>query len=74
MSDTLASQRPRLGDACQGDDKATLMKSFSFVFKISFLPNYRVKHYDYIVTWCSGIACNWCVSLDMWVNFSFNIV
>ena len=27
-----------------------------FVFKISFLPKYRVSNnYDYIVKWCSGI-------------------
>ena len=36
------------------------------------LPNNRVK-YDYIVKWCSGVACNWCVSLstglyrDVWI-------
>ena len=29
------------------------------------LPNYCVKYYDYIVKWCSGLACNWCVSLDI---------
>ena len=23
-----------------------------------------IKNYDYIVKWCSGIACNWCVQQD----------
>ena len=44
---------------------AILLNSLSFVFKISFLPKYRVIYYDYIVKWCSGIKCNWCVSLDI---------
>ena len=30
-----------------------------------FLYNYRVNYYYYIVRWCSGVACNWCVSLDV---------
>ena len=25
------------------------------MFNISFLPKYRVKYYDYMVKWCSGI-------------------
>ena len=36
-----------------------------FVFTISLLPNYRVKYYDYIEKWYSGVACNWCVPLDI---------
>ena len=24
-----------------------------------------VKYHDYIVKWCSGIVCNWCLSLDI---------
>ena len=28
---------------------ATLLNSLSFVFKISFLPKYRVIYYDYIL-------------------------
>ena len=40
------------------------MNSSFFVFKISPLRNYRVKYYDYIVKWCSGIACDWSASLD----------
>ena len=40
---------------------ATLLNSIYFVFKISFLPKYRVIYYDYTVKWCSLINCNWCV-------------
>ena len=36
-----------------------------FVFRVSFLPKYRVKYYDYIVKWCGGLACDWCASLDI---------
>ena len=36
-----------------------------FLFNISFLPNYRVKDYDYVVKCCSGMTCNWCVSLGI---------
>ena len=28
----------------------------NFCVKILLLPNYRVKYYDYIVKWCSGIV------------------
>ncbi len=35
------------------------MNSLFFVFKILLLHNYRVKYYDYIVKWCSGVACDW---------------
>ena len=42
-----------------------LLNSLYFAFKNSFLPKYRVKFYDYIVKWCSGIQCNWCVSMDI---------
>ena len=65
MPATLARQRPRLGDACQNGKMATLLNSIFFVFEMLFPPNYRVKYYDYIVKWCSGITCNWCVSLDI---------
>ena len=36
-----------------------------FRFEISFLPKCCVKYYDYVVKWCSGVACNWCISLDI---------
>ena len=66
MPSKLAWQRPGLGDACQSGKMATLLNSLLFfVFKISLLTNYGVKYYDYIVKWCSGIACNWCASLDV---------
>ena len=57
--------RTGLGDACQSGNMSILLNSLFFVFKISFLPNYCVKYYDYIVKWYSGVACNWCVSLDI---------
>ena len=44
-----------LGSACQISDMAALLNSLSFAFKNLFLPKYRVKYYDYIVKWCSGI-------------------
>ena len=34
---------------------AALLNSLFFMFKISSLPKYRVKYYDYIIKWCSGI-------------------
>ena len=57
MPVSLARLRPRLGDTCQSGEMATLLNSLSFVFNISFPPNYRVKYYDY-----NG---NWCVSLNI---------
>ena len=42
-----------------------LMNSSFFAFKMSLLRNYCGKYYDYVVKWCSGIACNWCASLDI---------
>ena len=44
--------------------------SIVFVFNISSLPIYRVKYYDYIVEWCSGVACNWCISLDFGLSLA----
>ena len=35
------------------------------MFKISFLPKYHVNYYAYIIKWCFGLQCNWCVSLDI---------
>ena len=58
---TLAWQRPSLGDSCQNGKMATLLNSLFFMFKISFLPKYRVKHYDYIVK-----------SDGYFLHFSFN--
>ena len=54
-----------LFDVCQSCNISTLLNSLFLVFNISFLPrpNYRVKYFDYIVKWCSGVACNWQVSL-----------
>ncbi len=52
---TLIWPRQSIGGSCQSTEMATLLNSISFVFKISFLPKYRVIYYDYIVKWCSGI-------------------
>ena len=65
MPGKLACQRRSIGDLCQSGKMAALLNSFFFELKISFLPKHRVKYYDYIVKWCSGIHCNWCVSLDV---------
>ena len=43
------------GGSCQSGNMAALLNSLVFVFRISFLPKYRVKYYEYIVKWCSGI-------------------
>ena len=40
---------------CQSSEMAALLNSLSFAFANSFLPKYRVKYYDYIVKWCSGV-------------------
>ena len=43
----------------------------TFRQKISLLANYRVKYPDHIIVkWCSGITCNWCVSLDDGLNLA----
>ena len=55
MPATLMWLRQSTGGSCQSSEMATLLNSLSFVFKISFLPKYRVIYYDYIVKWCSGI-------------------
>ena len=44
---------------------AALLNSLSFAYTHSFLPKYRVEYYNYIIKWCSGISCNWCVSMDI---------
>ena len=36
-------------------EMAALLNSLSFALTNSFLPKYRVKYYDSIVKWCSGI-------------------
>ena len=53
-----------LGSSCQTIKMAALLKSLFFVFKISFLPKYRVIYYDCckVMQWD---ICNWCVSLDI---------
>ena len=55
----LAWHQPGLGDACQSGKMALF-----FMFNILFLPNYRVKYYDYIVKLFSGVTCYWGISMD----------
>ena len=52
-------------DERQSGKTTTLFQSLFFVFRISFMANYRDKYYDYIVKWCSAVARNCCVSLDI---------
>ena len=40
-----------LWHACQSGNMAILLTSLFFVFKIFFLPKYRVNYYDYIIKW-----------------------
>ena len=65
MLRTLAWRRAGLDHACQSSNMAMLLNSILFVFEISFLPKYRVNYYYYIIKWCFGISCNWCVSLGI---------
>ena len=44
-----------IAGGCQRSEMAALLNSLSFAFANSFLPKYRVKYYDYIVKWCSGV-------------------
>ena len=37
--------------SCKIANMAALLKSLFFVFNISFLRNYHIKYYDYIVKW-----------------------
>ena len=53
---TVAVRRKALPvHGCQTREMAALFNSLSFAFANSFLPKYRVKYYDYIIKWCSGI-------------------
>ena len=54
-----------LGSSCQTGKMAALLNSLFFVFKIGFVPKYRVIHYDYIVKWCSGNIMYTVCTLDI---------
>ena len=69
MSATLNWPRQSTGDACQSSEMAALLNSLYFVFKNVFLPKYCDKHYDYIVTWCSGISCDWYIAAYNYTDF-----
>ena len=53
---TLNWPRQSIGDGCQSSEMAALLNSLYFAFTNSCLPKYRVKCYDYIVKWCSGVG------------------
>ena len=52
---TLIWPRQSSGGGYQSSAMAALLNSLPFAFRNSFLPKYRVKYYDYVVKWCSGI-------------------
>ena len=54
MPATLILPRRNMGSSCQTGKIAALLNSLFFVFKISFLPKYRVIYSDYIVKWYVG--------------------
>ena len=68
---TLIWPRKSLASSCQSTEMVTLLNSIYFVFRISFLPKYRVIYYDYTVNWCSLINCNLCVYCWILWNFGF---
>ena len=51
MLRTLAWRRAGLDRASQSGNMAILLTSLLFVFKISFLPKYRINYYDCIIKW-----------------------
>ena len=55
MPATLIWPRQSIDGSCKNSEMAALFNSLSFAFTNSFLSKYRVKYYDYIVKWCSGI-------------------
>ena len=55
MPATLIWTPQSIAGGCQTSEMAALLNSLFFAFTNSFLPKYRVKYYDYIIKWCSGI-------------------
>ena len=70
----------KLYETCGCNNKTIFQKRATFTFPtvdicreiqpggaqaLVMLHNYRVKYYDYIAKLCSGIACDWWVSLDI---------
>ena len=49
MPATLIWPRRSIGSSCQTENMAALLNSLFFMFKIFFLPKYRIIYYDYIV-------------------------
>ena len=52
---TLNWPRQSIGGGCQSSEMAALFNTLYFAFTNSCLPKYRVKCYDYIVKWYSGL-------------------
>ena len=64
MANTLARQRPSIGDTCQSGKMATVEYTI-FVLKFPLCLTTVSNIMSVIVKWCSGVVCNWCVSLDI---------
>ena len=68
MGDVFYEQIHRMCFWCKGFNN-----HYFCIFNISFLHNHRVKYDDYIVKWCSGVACNWCVSLYIGLTLALSL-
>ena len=74
MPGTLTWQLQSLGDSCQPKWKdVDTIEFIIFRIKFFFLPKYRVKYYDDVVKWCSGIySVLVCIAgYNYCLNFSF---
>ena len=65
MPATLNWPRQSICGGCQSSEMAAPLNSLSFALQNRFCRSTVSNNYDYIVKWCSGISCNWCVSLDI---------
>ena len=63
MSGTLAWHQPGFGDACQSGKMVTLLKSSLLLFKMSLLPNHRVKYLSY-----------YCKVVPWYIEWTYNII
>ena len=67
--DVCRARSPGSGQAFVTHAKVARLQHFLIHYlsclKFCFCFNYRAKYYYYILQWCSGVACNWCVSLDI---------
>ena len=65
MPATLIWPPRSLDSSCQTGNMAALLNSLFFVFKISFVPKYRVIYYDQFFKEWTKLECN---KLDMKVK------